>query len=44
MIRPMDFSTFAQFVFCVRIAPTATSKGVSPGHQCSGPNVRFNVR
>ncbi len=33
LIRPMAFSTFAQFVFCVRIAPTATSKGVSPGHQ-----------
>jgi hypothetical protein len=29
--------TFAQLVFWVRIAPTITSNGVSPGHQCCGP-------
>ena len=31
-------STFFHEVFCVRIVPTITSKGVSPGHQCCGPS------
>src|SRR5580704_1676711 len=31
-------STFLQEVFWVRIAPIMISKGVSPGHQCCGPN------
>ena len=31
------FSTLPQLVFWVRIAPTHTSKGVSAGHQWSGP-------
>src|SRR5450756_343365 len=31
------FSTFDHAVFWVSTAPTATSNGVSPGHQCCGP-------
>lgn len=37
------FSTFPQFVFCVRMAPTAISKGVSPGHHCWGPRESKSV-
>ena len=33
----MAFSTLPQLVFWVSTAPTITSKGVSPGHQCWGP-------
>ena len=33
-IRP---ATLAQAADWVRMAPTITSKGVSPGHQCCGP-------
>jgi hypothetical protein len=30
-------STLRHAVFCVSTAPTITSKGVSPGHQCWAP-------
>src|SRR5579862_1957139 len=35
---PIACSTFLHEVFCVRMAPTITSNGVRPGHQCCGPN------
>ena len=35
-------STFRQAVFCTSTAPTITSNGDSPGHQCCGPNAASN--
>ena len=37
-------STFVHEVFWVRIAPAITSKGVSAGHQCCGPQARDSLR
>src|SRR5271165_4079522 len=37
-------STFVHEVFCVRIAPTMTSNGVSAGHQCCRPQARASLR
>src|SRR6266436_1302123 len=37
-------STFAQEVFCVRIAPTIISNRERPGHQCCGPSASNSAR
>jgi hypothetical protein len=34
---PIAFSTFTHAADCVRIAPTITSNGVSPGHHPCAP-------
>jgi len=38
----MAVSTFRQAVFWVRMAPTITSKGESPGHQWRLPKCAFS--